>query len=237
MKITETTLIPVYNYSSSICCVGSNIKPEGYLFEGAKNEDEPFSIPLTFSEIRTINSQSDIFRNGILRFEKEYEKDVYEALGIRDWQNILTDKEIKNIILNPTPEGLKKIIAINNPAMFERVRGVFVQLRNSKMYDISMRVAELITERYKELYRGQRNSSIKIKIENHNVNNQVKSSQIDINKIIQSELEKAKEDLKKQLEQQIREQLEAEYKAKLEEKPKNNNTNKTNNKYVKNTKK
>ena len=61
MNIVENTLINVYNYSDSVCVASSNIKPEGYLFEAANN-NMPFSIPLTFSEIRVINSQSDIFR-------------------------------------------------------------------------------------------------------------------------------------------------------------------------------
>ena len=111
-------------------------------------------------------------------------------MAIRDWENILTDEEIRDIILNPTPEGVKKIIAITNPAMFERVRGIFIQLKNTNMYDISMRIATVINERYKELYRGQRNSAIKVSIDN--TNNQNKNSQTDISKIIQSELEKAK---------------------------------------------
>jgi hypothetical protein len=210
MSIVDSTIIDVFNYSDSVCVVSSQIKPDGYLFEPAR-DGVPYSIPLSYSEIRVINSQSDVFRNGLLWFDKEIEEEIYTILGIRDWKNILSDLDIRNIILNPTKDGLEKIIKISNGSMFERVRGMFIQLQNTGMYDVSMRVANVINARYDELYMGKRNSEIKI------TSSLPQSQNIDTSEIVKNEIAKMKEELAKQ----IREELEAQYKSNSNVEPKN----------------
>jgi len=219
MNIVESTIINVLNYNDSVYVVPTQIKPDGYLFEKCNN-DEPYSIPLSFAEIRVINSQSDVFRNGMLRFEKDIEQDVYEKLSIRDWKDILSNDDIKNIILNPSKEGLSRLIKITNASLFEMVRGMFVQLKNSGQYDISMRVSNVINERYSELYRGERISKIQITT----VPTQ-ETLQIDTSELIKNEIAKVKAELEAQ--------LRAEYESKLNnavEDETENNKSDTNNK-------
>ena len=90
MDKTKTYL--VLNYSTSP--VGIRTRNDSFVIEGG-NSDEPTSMPFTLDEIIQINSGSRVFTSGLLRFEKEYEKDIYEELRIRDWQNIMTDEEIE----------------------------------------------------------------------------------------------------------------------------------------------
>ena len=79
---------------------------------------------MPIDEIRYANN-FNAFRNGMLFFEESKAEDVYNILGIKDWKNILTNKDIREIILHPTYEGLEKLIAIKDSAMFERVRAAY----------------------------------------------------------------------------------------------------------------
>ncbi|PYY28353.1 hypothetical protein [Paenibacillus illinoisensis] len=162
MDVIESTIIDVLNYSDSCVVVPTHIKPDGYLFEPAI-DGEPYALQLSFSEIRGINSQSNLFREGFLRFREQEAESIYEKLGIRNTESILTDEEIKNIILLPTKSGLERLLKIQSSSMFERIRGLLVQLENSGKYDISTRVKNVITGRYKELYSGKRITEIVIR--------------------------------------------------------------------------
>ena len=115
-------------------------------------------------EILYINGNSAAFKTGILRFPKEIEKEMYEDyLRIPNWEDLLTIQDIEKIILHPTIEGLTKIINIKDTGMFDRVRGVFVRLKNTNDDDISLRVEKIIQARLDELRRGVRNTEIIIK--------------------------------------------------------------------------
>jgi len=222
ITITDSSVINVLNYSDSIVSIATNIRPEGYLFEPAMNEQQPFAIPLSFAEIRIVNSQSAIFREGKLYFDEEYQEEVYKKLGIYEWENILSDSQIRDTILKPTKSKLEKIIKINSLSMFDRVRGMLVLMRNTGMYDISMRVIDVINYRYQELYTGKKVTEIVINETNQEVSKE---------EIISRELEKMKlefESQKKEMMKQIREELEEQYKK--------DNTDKIDKKEVKDSK-
>ena len=70
------------------------------------------------------------------------------------------NKEIRDILLSPSYEGLKKIIDIKDSAVFERVRAVFHKLKAEGTSDISVRVQQIISTRYKELQNKKVNTSI-----------------------------------------------------------------------------
>ncbi|MGR6760424.1 hypothetical protein ACU1JV_01080 [Paenibacillus sp. T2-29] len=117
--------------------------------------------------------------------------EIYEKLSIRDYKDILTNQDIKNIILRPTKEGLTKLIKIQSASLFERVRGLVIQLENTNFYDISTRVKSLIEERYKELYSGKRISEISIisSYGENPVDKQINNPSVDDNKVSQLEKE------------------------------------------------
>lgn len=213
--IVDSTVINVLNFSDSYTTIATSIKPEGYLFPPSLS-DEPYAIPLSFSEIRVVNSQSNVFREGILRFESEFEKEVYTKLGIRDWEQILSDKQIRDIILKPTKDGLDRFVKVTSSSLFERIRGMLIMLENTGMYDISMRVKNLVNTRHQELQQGNRISEIKIQTtsdEMVNANEQKVDDNL-IAKLKEEIMEQIKAEqlaeFKKSLESQIREEMKTE---------------------------
>ena len=204
ITIVDSTMINVLNYSKSLISVPTQINPDGYAFYPAMDE-QPTLIPLSFAEIRVINGQSQIFKEGYLRFDPDVEEDVYNALNIRDWENILSDDEIKETIINPTKERLERLIKITSMALFDRIRTSLTVLKNIGLYDISNRVSDLITARYREIYAGHRKSEIVI---TKTVQEEAKTIQADV---LAEEIAKVKLDLEKK----IRAEIEAEMKANI----------------------
>lgn len=158
MSISKTKHYMVLNHSASPVCVSTRY--DSYLIQGGTQED-PGSMPLTFDEISVINSVSPAFKIGLLRFEPDCEKEMYEALAIANWQDILTLERIEEILLHPTMETMEQIIQIDNVAYFERVRGVFVGLKNAGA-NLSVQVENVINQRYAEFVKRQRKTSIKL---------------------------------------------------------------------------
>lgn len=148
MQTDNKIVVLNYNEFSVIAPASSRT----YTFEPAV-DGIPSLNPMPFSDVEFINSQSNAFRTGLLFFKKEQEEEIYNELKIFNWKEILTNKEIENILLNPTMEGLQKIINITDDSTFERVRGILVKIKNSNSYDLSNRVINVIEARHKELQR------------------------------------------------------------------------------------
>lgn len=152
MTINENKLINVLNYNENPVAIVTHVRE--YLCQSAEH-GSPSITPLTFSEIESLNSNTNAFKIGTLKFPADIEKDVYEALRITGWEEILTNKYIEDIILHPSLSGLTKLVDVKNVQLFERVRGVFFSLKNTNQYDISTRVERIINARYKELCNKQ----------------------------------------------------------------------------------
>lgn len=137
----------VLNYSGSPVAVStrheSHIIPSG-------NSEEPASIPLSVDEIVQINSNSPVFKIGLLWFEEEFQEELYKECRIRNWENILRDKEIEDIILHPTLEKLERLLSIENEQYFERCYGIYIGLKNSN-HSIKQNVENVMLARRKEL--------------------------------------------------------------------------------------
>jgi hypothetical protein len=118
---------------------------------------------MSFTEIQHINGKSDCFRTGLLRFEKEYEKEIYETLSISNWENIITNEFIEDAIINPTIDKLQRLLEITNKSVFDRVRTILVRLQNSGSVDISHRVINTLKARQIELQNRIYKSEILLK--------------------------------------------------------------------------
>ena len=118
---------------------------------------------ISFNELNYVNSQSNAIRTGLIMFVDDQKKDIYEALNIGNWQSILTNEAIKDIILNPTLDGLNTLIAAKEIGVFNRVRCILTALLNSGEYDISNRVIDIIDKRGAEFRRGELVSRIQLK--------------------------------------------------------------------------
>lgn len=159
MNITNNTIINVLNYMPIKIIASTNV--QDYVFEPCM-EDTPVPVSMTAGELREIHSKSKLFADGWLVFDDEVKESVYNFLKIRDWENILSQVELMNCIISGSKEDVEKLINIKSKGYFERVYGIYVALKQSNMYDISMRVAKAIDYRYKELQRGVINTQIKL---------------------------------------------------------------------------
>lgn len=159
MNITNNTIITVLNYMPIKIIASTNA--QDYVFEACM-DDTPVPITMTAIEIKEIHSKSKVFADGWLVFDDEVKESVYNFLKIRDWENILSQVELMQCITSGSKEDVEKLINIKSKGYFERVYGIYVALKQSNMYDISMRVAKAIDYRYKELQRGIINTQIKL---------------------------------------------------------------------------
>ena len=160
MSIKENVSIPVYNYNESNICIPTNIST--HILPPAV-DGVPSVGYLSFAEINYVNGISDCFRTGLVRFDDNDKEEIYSALGFADWENILTNDEIREILLNPTIEGLQKIIDVTNTSVFDRIRTIFVSLKENTDNDISNRVIKIMETRELEFKRGIYKTQIVLK--------------------------------------------------------------------------
>lgn len=188
--IKETEKLSVLNYNENR--VSLVVAPgKSYSFDPSVDGINPCVIPMTMDEIRYANN-SGAFRNGTLFFDENREQEIYEALNINTWKEILKNSDIKDIILHPTYEGLERIISIKDSATFERVRSVYQKLIYEETHDISVRVEQIIKTRYRELLNRQINTSIVLT--KKDIPEQVNSLEVD-------ELKEQNEAMQKQMAQ------------------------------------
>ncbi len=161
MAIKDREIINVLNYGKNLVCVST--RDSSFGIPSCDDDGNPSVMPFSPSEITNINSNSNAFKSGFLRFEEEDEREVYEdLLRIKNWNDILKDSEIEELIVNPTKEGMKQIVAITNNSIFERIRGILTRIKNEGKYDVVNRVDNIINQRYLELGNGITKSGISL---------------------------------------------------------------------------
>lgn len=160
MSIKENVSIPIFNYNESNICIPTNVSTHILppAIDGVPSVDY-----LSFAEINYINGISDCFRTGLVRFDDNDKEEIYKALNIGNWEDILTNNEIREILLNPTIEGLQKIIDITNVSIFDRIKTIFVSLKENTDNDISNRAIKIMETREQEFKRGIYKSQIVLK--------------------------------------------------------------------------
>ena len=149
-KFDKSGLYMIINEGTSPVYVPS--RNGGFMMDGAA-PGRPSMVQVYFNDIVEINSSCDLFRHGHLFFEPEYEEAIYEELRIPDWKEILHNSDIEEILLHPTMEKLQKILDIKSPTYFDRIRGVYVGLKNAGG-DLSQNVVKLMEQRTKEVANG-----------------------------------------------------------------------------------
>ena len=157
--LDKTKLYMVINYGRSPVGIASRT---GSMVIPGSDGETPSSQPFSLDEIIEINSLCGVFKLGLLRFEEKYEDEIYELLRIHNWRDILTDKQIEDILLHPTMESLQRILDIKDQLYFDRVRGVYIGLK-SIAADVPGRVDLLIKERTREFAKKIITSEIKLK--------------------------------------------------------------------------
>ena len=157
MSKYKTEDINVLNYNENDVFV--NGSKEHYKFKASKNGKVPTVVPIPFNELQYIASNTNIITTGWLTFDNDIKEEIFTELRIPDWKDILSNEDIKNILIHPTMEGLQKIIDIENQTYFDRIRITMFKLMNDGV-DITTKVSRIVNQRYEELQKRQRKSSI-----------------------------------------------------------------------------
>lgn len=204
--IEKSKIINVLNYNENPVCIKTHQKeyicPIG-------SDSSPSITPLEFSEVESLNSGSPVFKIGTLFLEcSDIETgELYKELRMFDYDKILKNDDIENILINPSLSGLTKLIEINSVMYFERVRGIFHSLKNSNQYDISTRVEKIINTRYKELCNKQSNTKIVLSAKDTVA--KVSAEEVGYLKKQNESLQKQMESMQKMMEQMMAMQVNA----------------------------
>lgn len=156
------------------------------------SDDAPTAYPLTENEILYANNTTNAFKSGILRFEPEFQAQLYELCRIRDWENIMTNKQIEDIFLNFKLDKFKEVLKITDATYFNRVYGVFIGLRNAGL-SIPNNIEQAISLRYKELANGIRNTKIVLTPNENKETSTQEKKQLDEIAELKAQLEEFKE--------------------------------------------
>ena len=149
MSIRDEKNIKVFNYNSTNLCVTSNIR--SYMIPSGSIESPSFEY-MTFDEIAYINANTNGIKNGLIRFDIDKENEIYNEFRINP-ESILKHEEIKDILLNPTKEGINKLISVTDETVFNRIVRTFYQLEYDGA-DMSTQTARTIKHRIEEMNKG-----------------------------------------------------------------------------------
>ena len=152
--------IKIENHNPFNLSIRSNLRD--YILSPVSEDGTPTVEYLTLEEIIWVDSNTNAIRTGLITINEDDREEVFREIKFEDGDKIITNKDVENILLNPSVDGLSKIIEITDASTFDRVYAVFVGLKEGGSVDISNRVINLMNERYKEFKRGQNVSHIKI---------------------------------------------------------------------------
>lgn len=146
--------ITVLNYNPSVQFL--QLQNEDVVIGASEDCIIPTEVVLTMKDLKYIYGQTQsksAITDGWIMFKEDEQDEIYNELHFKNWKDILTTKEIINIILNPTYDGLKKLLDIRDVTLFDRVRGVFLKVMENEenRFSVSSEVKEIIKTRYKEL--------------------------------------------------------------------------------------
>lgn len=196
MSKLDTQNINVLNYNENEVFVDSS--KEHYKFNASRDGKTPSIISIPLSELQNICSNTDIIVTGWLTFDNDVKEEIFKELRVPNWENILTNEDIEDILIHPTLEGLQKIVDIQNQTYFDRVRIIMFKLIN-KGVDVSTKVNRIVSQRYDELRRRQRVSSIVLTKKDTQVSRDEVKALSEQNTLLQAQLD----EMKKMMEQMM----------------------------------
>lgn len=158
MAIQKEKTYMVLNYSGSPVSITTQ---RGSVLVSGGTKDDPYGIPLTADEIIAANMNGIAFKAGFLWFDPEVEEEMYKELRITNWKDLMKDWEIEDMLMNPSAEGYRKLLAIDDTMYFDRIRGVLLGLQ-SVFADVPNQSKVLVEARAAELIEGKRRSEIKV---------------------------------------------------------------------------
>lgn len=211
MSKYNTQDINVLNYNENDIFVDGS--KEHYKFSASRDGKTPTIVPIPFNELQYIASNTNIITTGWLTFDDDIKEEIYKELRIVNWKDILSNDDIRNILTKPTMEGLQKVIDIENQSYFDRVRIIMFKLMNDGV-DITTKVSRIVSQRYDELQKRQRKSSIVLTKKDTTISADKVKELSEQNASLQSQLD----EMKKMMEQMMAMQTVSHVETKTENK-------------------
>lgn len=211
MSNLDTQNINVLNYNENEVFVDS--AKEHYKFNASRDGKTPSIIPMTLSELQYICTNTDVIVTGWLTFDDNLKEEIFKELRVPNWKDILTNEDIEKILTHPTIEGLQKLIDIENQTYFDRVRIIMFKLIHNGI-DITTKVSRIVEQRYNELRKRQRISSISLTKKD----TQVSSDEVKILSEQNASLQNQLNEMKKMMEQMMAMQNASKVETKVENK-------------------
>jgi hypothetical protein len=141
--------IRVYNYDRSPVGFPSQHTQQGVFIRG-REEDEDYVVErVAFDDIEIENSKSDLFKVGRLRFHPDEEDEIYLKLGIEDKENIMSDKQLMELLTTDSIDVVKRISNIKSIILITRMKSMLFNLERSGTtppHNISAAVIERLNE-------------------------------------------------------------------------------------------
>ena len=192
--------IRLYNYELSPVGFPSQYNQKGIFLRG-RDEDEEFVVErVPLDDIEIENTKSDLFKVGRIRFHPDEEDEVYKKLGIEDRDNIKSDKELMDILMQDNIENIKRISKIKSNTLISRMKSLLFSLERSNRTP-PHNISSVVLERNTELKNnGKRNeggmiSKILEADKKANEENKVEETLVELSKKVESlEQENKKKD-------------------------------------------
>lgn len=146
--------IKVLSYQPSFVSVSGRTRNVGMRgSDGIVPTVEYFS----FDDLEYMNSVSPVLRSGLLEIEDGAREEVYKRLNILP-ESCIYERDIDDMLLHPTMEGMKRIVAVTDALTMERIRG-----HMAKHYSVlTQNVIKVVEKRSKEIANGVRKTTIEI---------------------------------------------------------------------------
>ena len=159
-EFMNVSVIKIENHNPYAVSFKTNLRE--YFMNAASVEGIPTVEYVTLEELKFLNSQSKDIRTGNITINAEDRDEAFKALNIVDRGEYFDNDTIKDAIINPTAEGMRKLVGITDKFTFERVYAQFIGLKNNGEYDISNRVANVLERRFDEIQHRIFNTKITI---------------------------------------------------------------------------
>ena len=157
MKYNNETLIDVYTpYHSDVYLPSNVLGEKDFIVKVSEDLKDPNYTPVPYRVISSVNKNTELFKNRVLRFRPEEEEELWKDLRIDNSRirDVYTKEAIDKIILTPTDEELKNVLKIKSLGMINCFFSELVWLRNSGNYWVNEKAELYIRARRDEIRQG-----------------------------------------------------------------------------------
>lgn len=160
--INEDDMVDVYSAYEHNIYLNSYKKGIDYKLPAIRN-GRPRFVPVLWRDIVDAKNVAEgQFVNRKIRFAPDIEEQALKQLHINfEYEDdSYTREEIQEMLIHPTDETFKKIVAIKDKSVLETFHSELIALENSNDYIIGDKVELYIEARIEELEKGIKNSQI-----------------------------------------------------------------------------